>query len=129
MFWSDSRSRRAFLYLLEPALIAIAVILMLAFVPKVYPSQQPRLLELHGQDVLATIQKDGSIDRWLAGDPTDLEKGLSLLHELNPNYRHHFTISDGPKTLFTSGTPLKGITVRRTFISQAPLTLELTISL
>ena len=124
----NSHSHKGFLYLFEPILIAIIVILMLAFIPRLPTQNQTRLIELHSQDVLATIQKDGSIDAWLSGDKTKIENNIALIHELNPNYAYYFSISSD-KTLYESGTPLKGITSRRTYLSEKPLTLKLTLSL
>lgn len=128
MTLSYIRSRNALFYLLEPVLIAIVVVFMFSFIPKPLPLSNTRLLELHAQDVLAAVQKDGSVSGWLAGDPSHLEKDLTLVQSLNPNYKYHFSISDGEKTLFSSGQPVKGITARRTYVSESPLLLELTLS-
>ena len=90
--WVNGDSNRGMIYLLEPILVAIVVItLFVLFSP--HAGAEPenlRLMELHAQDVLALVQKDGSAKRLAGGDESGVKGDLELLQELNENYGHRF---------------------------------------
>lgn len=84
-FTNRGISTRGFVYLLEPILVAIAVILLIAlFLPEAETEMNYRLIGLHSQDLAAVAQKSGII--W-KGDCEVIEKEIGRLAKvLNPGY-------------------------------------------
>lgn len=88
-------SERALVYLVEPIMIALVVILLLAlFLPEPGVERNYRLMGLHAQDIAAVVQKsvlvqDGALEGG-CGEIAELVEELAF--ELNPEYRACFRI-------------------------------------
>lgn len=69
------------IYLFEPILVGTVMVAMIYLFPSTSPERDCRLMELHAQDVLAIIQKEGI---------ESARENLELLKLLNQNYKYHF---------------------------------------
>lgn len=128
--FASGYGRRGIVYLLEPVLVAIVVVLMLAlFLPQQHPEPDKRLMYLHAQDVLALIQKDGSLGQLAAGNNATIQKNLELLRELNPAYGYRIkVVGIGNGTVIAEKERGNAVKARRTFVKGGThAEIELTI--
>ena len=87
---SLSCTGRGLFYLLEPIMVAVVVIAMLAlFLPEAQVEQNYRLMGLHAQDIAAVIQKTGSVPDSCEKLRDEVE---SLASMLNPEYSPCFRL-------------------------------------
>ena len=84
------KKRRGFIYLLEPVLVAIVVILLVAFfLPEANVEKKYRLVELHAQDIAAIVQKKLIVEE----NYGDIEQQVDELAKgINPEYEPCFRI-------------------------------------
>ncbi len=90
-------SRNSILYLLEPVLAFIAIVLLVALFHPTQPEPPLRVMEMHAQDIASLIQvsRQKEAAEWLAGGE-GLERTVALLaSELNPSYGYTIELSDG----------------------------------
>lgn len=90
-------SRNSILYLLEPVLAFIAIVLLVALFQPAQPEPPVRVMELHAQDIASLIQasRQKEAGEWLAGGEGLEATVSSLASELNPSYGYTLELSDG----------------------------------
>ena len=107
------RSKNSILYLIEPVLAFIAVLLLVALFSPTFAPMKLRMIELHAND----ISRSGQITGWMDGNEEIDPLLLSLSSELNPCYGYTFEVSEGESSKKTEyHRKSTGITVERLVI-------------
>ena len=124
-------SRTSILYLLEPVLAFIAIILLVALFQPTQPEPPVRVMELHAQDIASLIQlsRQKEAAEWLEGKD-GLETTVSIFaSELNPSYGYTLELSDGTGSRKAEkGKGLTGMTVERLVIHKGTaMSMKLTL--
>lgn len=113
------RSKNSILYLIEPVLAFIAVLLLVALFSPTFAPMKLRMIELHANDISSILQisKAGQIAEWMDGNEEIDPLLLSLSSELNPCYGYTFEVSEGEISKKTEyNRKSTGITVERLVI-------------
>lgn len=124
-------SRTSILYLIEPVLAFIAIILLVALFQPTQPEPPVRVMELHAQDIASLIQlsRQKEAAEWLEGKD-GLETTVSTLaSELNPSYGYTIELSNSnTMRKAEKGKGLTGMTVERLVVYKGTaMSMKLTL--